>query len=449
MSIKHSFLAGGSAGASPYRWQPRSRGGRARVLPSRSPEPRPSPLGSDVPTNTPRSGPPRPSQRLNPSPTMKQVLLLLSLFLTVDVFAASGAVEVRRLPEGAMQPLAITEDSGTVHLVWLQGDPKSCDVFYQKLPGGRTNSTAPIRVNRQTGSAIAIGTVRGAQLAVGRNGRVHVVWNGSSKAEPKTAAGAPLLYARLDDSGSDFEPERNVMGRTALLDGGASVAADRSGNVYVLWHGAPSAGQPDESDRRVFLARSKDDGATYKSGKSISLTDGVCVCCALRGFADRAGNLLVLYRAATTVTDRPITMLSSTDQGRTFTQVFTDPWTTGTCPMSNASVVDGPHAVFAAWETKGKIQATVVLPQLRELFPATPVSTGDRAKHPAVAVNIRGEALCAWAEGTGWQQGGRVAWRALDARGRPIGESTVEPGLPVWSFPAVFARDDGQFVILF
>ena len=380
---------------------------------------------------------------------MKRNLSLSFFLLFVTASALFAAVEVRPLPDGAMQPLAVTDDSGTVHLVWLQGEPKACDVFYQKLSGGRTNGTAPVRVNRQPGSAVAIGTIRGAQVAVGRNGRVHVVWNGSSVAEPRPAEGSPLLYARLDDTHAAFEPERNLMGKTAMLDGGASVAADRSGNVFVIWHAAPAVDQESEAKRRVFLARSADDGATFQSEKSISLTNGVCGCCALRAFADRSGNLLVIYRAAATLTDRDITLLSSADQGATFTQVFTDPWTTGSCPMSSASLVDSPHGVFAAWETKGKVKATSVLPELRELFPTAAVSIGNRAKHPALAVNLRGEALCVWADGTGWQKGGSVAWRKLDAKGKPTGETTTTTGLPAWSFPAAFARDDGDFVVVF
>jgi hypothetical protein len=380
---------------------------------------------------------------------MKRNLSLYFILLLVTAAEVFGAVEVRRLPDGAMQPFAVTDDSGTVHLVWLQGEPKSCDVFYQRLSGGRTNGTAPMRVNRHPGSAIAIGTIRGAQVAVGRNGRVHVVWNGSSKAEPKPAEGTPLLYSRLEESATAFEPDRNLLGKTAMLDGGASVAADRAGNVYVVWHAAPDPDHAGEPERRVFLARSADDGVNFQHERSISVVNGVCGCCALRAFADRAGNVQVLYRAATARTERDMMLLSSTNHGDTFTQVFSDPWATGSCPMSSASLVDSPQAVFAAWETKGKVQVTAIRHERHQALPAASVSDGNRAKHPAIAVNLHGEALCAWAEGTGWQKGGSVVWRLLDAMGKPIGEPTTQPGLPVWSFPAAFARDDGQFVVVF
>lgn len=380
---------------------------------------------------------------------MKRNLSLCFLLLLASASAVFAAVEVRRLPDRAMQPLAVTDDTGTVHLVWLQGEPKACDVYYQRLPRGRTNGATPMRVNHHPGSAIAVGTIRGAQVSVGRNGRVHVVWNGSSKAEPKPAVGTPLLFSRLDDSGTAFEPERNLLGQTALLDGGASVAADRAGNVYVVWHAAPDAGREGESERRVFLARSTDDGASFRAERSISLTNGACGCCSLRAFADPAGGVQVLYRTANPSNDRDLTMLSSTNHGETFTQVFSDPWATGSCPMSSASLVDGERAVFAAWETKGMVQVTVVPHGTIQALPAAPVSPGNRAKHPALAVNRRGEALCVWAEGTGWQRGGNVAWRSLDDMGKPIGETTTQTGLPVWSFPAAFARDDGQFVVVY
>ncbi|MBN9688627.1 MAG: hypothetical protein J0M24_00180 [Verrucomicrobia bacterium] len=68
---------------------------------------------------------------------MKRNLLWLSLLWVLTVPAIFGAVEVQRLLQGAMQPLALTDDGGNVHLVWLQGEPQACDVFYQKLPHGR------------------------------------------------------------------------------------------------------------------------------------------------------------------------------------------------------------------------------------------------------------------------------------------------------------------------
>ena len=44
--------------------------------------------------------------------------------------------------------------------------------------------------------------------------------------------GAPMLYSRLNNSRTGFEPQRNLMARTFGLDGGGTIAADSAGDVY-------------------------------------------------------------------------------------------------------------------------------------------------------------------------------------------------------------------------
>ena len=38
-------------------------------------------------------------------------------------------VRLQRVPAGALQPQAIMDAQGTLHLVYLKGEPKACDVF--------------------------------------------------------------------------------------------------------------------------------------------------------------------------------------------------------------------------------------------------------------------------------------------------------------------------------
>src|SRR6185503_15941898 len=149
------------------------------------------------------------------------------------------------------------------HLIYFQGNPASGDICYVRKAPGEDAFSKPIRVNSQPGSAIAIGSIRGAQLALGRGGRVHVAWMGSQNAQPAMISGArttPMLYTRLDASGQAFEPERNILTWAAGLDGGGSVAADPKGNVYVAWHASPPDNKRGEAGRAVFVAVSRDDG---------------------------------------------------------------------------------------------------------------------------------------------------------------------------------------------
>jgi hypothetical protein len=377
-------------------------------------------------------------------------LRLLTFFgwLGLGVAAAAG-IEFQRLPEGGVQPQAVTDAEHSVHLVWLGGEPKASDVFYQKFTEGRAVTTSPLRVNSQLGSAIAVGTIRGAQFALGRSGRVHVVWNGSNGARPRPADSSPLLYSRLDDSGKVFEPQRNLIAHTTDLDGGGTLAADLAGNVFVLWHAGTPGSKTTEDKRRVFLARSGDDGRTSSAETPITDATGACGCCGMRALADGEGDLFALFRSARGGVHRETTLLSSRDHGVTFDRAAVQDWETGMCPMSSAALGVTSRGMLAAWETKGKIYFRHLRTAVGEANATETVTAGPGAKHPALATNLRGETLLVWTEGTGWQRGGDFAWQVFDAAGKPTAEHGRKSGIPVWSFAAAFARPDGTFVIVY
>jgi len=371
-----------------------------------------------------------------------------ALSACLAVCSGASAVDILRLPDGALQPQAVSEPGGTIHLAWLQGDPKAADVFLWTLPGGRTNGPPPVQINRIPGSAVAIGTIRGVQMVLGREGWVHLVWNGSSSSAP--AAGAtPLWYARHRDASRGAGSERNLVGGTRQLDGGASVAADVRGRVHVVWHGAAGGGADGEESRRVFRALSADDGATFAPEEPLGLDPGVCACCSLRALADRDGGLWLLYRAMHVAGDRPMALVRSAADGAPWEPVMTNPWPASQCPMSSGCLTSTSGGVLAAWETRGTIQVSP-FPLRGVAAPVVAIpALGKRARHPVVVVNDRGDGLCVWSEGTGWQRGGAVSWQELDPSGRPIGSPTAAAGLAAWNAPAAFCRPDGSWVVVY
>ncbi|MBK7997441.1 MAG: hypothetical protein IPK15_01580 [Verrucomicrobia bacterium] len=375
------------------------------------------------------------------------LLLALSAALTFVIAQAGAAVSIERLPESGLQPQAIAAPDGTIHLIYLVGEAKASDILYRRrtTDGGWSD---PLKVNSQAGSAVAIGTIRGPQFALGRDGRAHVVWNGSQSATPKAVnGGSPLLYARLNDDGRGFSAQRDLNGRTHELDGGGSVAADAGGRVFVVWHASP-AGSKGETNRAVLLALSTDDGDSFASERTISPTGtGACGCCGLTAFANARGDAFVLFRTARTMMQRDMALLVSFDRGGSFRESFSHPWSVGMCPMSSANIASADNGTWAAWETAGRVQFARFSdadwkPQPRA-FGAL-----KGAKHPRVAVNRKGETLLVWTEGTGWQRGGSFAWQLLDAKGEPTAEKGKREGIPAWSYASAYARPDGDFVIL-
>ncbi len=365
--------------------------------------------------------------------------------------ASTAEVRLQRAPTGALQPQAIMDARGTLHLVYLKGDPKACDVFYARREAGKTEFSAPLRVNSQPGSAVAVGSIRGAQFALGKGGRVHVVWNGSGQAEPKPPTqSSPLLYTRLNDAGTAFEPQRNLISNTMHLDGGGTVAADSSGNVFAFWHSAPVDSKAGEVGRAVFLARSRDDGKTFERERVVSPeASGACGCCGMRAYADTAGNVFALFRTASTALDRHMMLLVSRDHGEQFKGDYVHQWRVGQCPMSSEAFTEAGGHVLVAWETAGPVQfASLDSQSLKATATAGPMAM-TKGKHPVVAVNKAGETLVVWTEGTGWQRGGAVAWQVFGADSKPAGAAQRRDGVPVWGLAAAVAEADGSFTVLY
>jgi len=363
-------------------------------------------------------------------------------------------ISLVRTPNGGIQPQAVMERSGTLHLLYYSGDAAGGDLYYVKSGDDGRTWSAPLRVNSQSGSAVAAGTIRGGQIAIGKNGRVHVAWNGSTKAKPKGLlnpesgeAGVPMLYSRLNGARNGFEPQRELMNRTFGLDGGGTVAADSAGDVYVAWHGKVQGAVSGDSGRQVWIAKSNDDGNKF-APEQLAWKDrtGACGCCGMSMSVATNGIVRVLYRSATEDIHRDIYLLKSQDRGHSFDGLRLHPWEINACPMSSMAFSEGAGKVEGAWETGGQVYfENLTAPN------AAPVSAPGESKghkHPRIAISPNGDTLMTWTEGTGWSRGGSLAWQLYDASGKMIGEKGSIAGVAAWSFGAVVAKPNG-FIVLY
>lgn len=357
---------------------------------------------------------------------------------------ASPVVTTLRVPNGGIQPQVVERD-GVVHLIYFSGEAEKGNIFYVRSRDYGQTFSKPVPVNQTAGSAIAVGNIRGAHLAVGRNGRVHVAWNGTSP-----AGQLPMYYARLNDAGTAFEPDRNLIHAAYGLDGGGSLAADNQGNVYVFWH-APLPGQKGEQNRRVWVAKSANDGKDFEAERiAFDNPVGACGCCGLKAYADSAGTVYVMFRSADQVVNRDIWLLSSTDHGRTFSGTNISQWNIGACVMSSESFAEAPQGVLAAWESEKQTYFGLVQQGTSKVSApiAAPGEPRNR-KYPVVASNARGETLFAWTEGMAWKKGGGLGWQVYDRNGHPQATSGSAEGVPVWDVIAAFAKPNGDFVVLY
>ncbi len=374
--------------------------------------------------------------------------------LALAAICAGGAgntapsISFVRVPVGGIEPEVEVRD-GIVHLLYFSGEAEHGDLFYARSRDyGQTFST-PIRVNKP-GSAIAVGAIRGAQLAIGRNGRAHVAWNGSDQAQPRNGKEPPMLYTRLNDAGTAFEPEKNLITSSWGLNGGGSLAADQNGNVYVFWHAPPAGISANEENRKVWMAKSTDDGKTFaKETIAADTHTGVCGCCGMHAFAGADGTISVLFRSVLDNVHRDMYLLTSRDQGRSFQAANVSKWNIGACVMSAEAFAQMKDVTLAAWETEKQIYfGRIVNGTVAQ--PIGAPGTGENRKYPALAMNARGESLLAWTEGTAWKKAGSLAWQVYDQNLKTESSSAGHAdGLAVWSFPAAYAKPDGNFVIVY
>ncbi len=373
--------------------------------------------------------------------------------------AAMHRLQLHRVPDSGIQPQVAVDGQGVLHVIYYSGDPHQGNLFYVRSTDGGATFSPSLRVNTQPGSAVAAGTIRGPQLALGKAGRVHVAWNGSMQAEPGPVNpdsgknGTPMLYTRLNDAGKAFEPQRNLMLHSFGLDGGGSIAADPAGNVYVAWHGigeseAIGTGKEGEARRRVWLTKSDDDGRSFSTEeKAWPQQTGACGCCGMKIFADKQQNVFALYRSATESVHRDIYLLRSQNKGKTFEGRLLHKWDINACPMSSMDFAENGKMVVGAWETGGQVYWARLDSGTGE--PLAAPGEGKGRKHPRLAINPSGEMLLVWTEGTGWQKGGSLAYQLYDRGGQPTTERKQLPGIPVWSFAAPFARPGGRFSLVY
>jgi hypothetical protein len=376
-----------------------------------------------------------------------RVWVLLAVALAVPTLVTRAAVTptvtVLATPNDGLQPQAVVDGRGTLHVIYFKGDPAGGDLYYVRQASTSASFSAPIRVNNEPGTAIATGTIRGGHVALGRNGWIHVAWDAAHPIGESGAKYSPMYYARLAPSATSFEPQRAI-GRTVNLDGG-TITADGSGHVYLAWHAQGAT--PGEEHRAVYVAASADDGAHFDGEKPVIHDGGVCGCCGVTALVDRDNRLNILYRAAADGVHRDLTWAVVGNNGGVRTECL-GAWDLNACPMTTSALVQNGAGLVAAWQTEHQIYWTSLDPYHVSHTPVQPLSGTGLRGHPSIAVDGHGDRLIAWTDGTAWARAGTVSWELQDASGTRL-DSRAGAGLvPVWGLVQSVAWPNGSFVIL-
>jgi hypothetical protein len=310
---------------------------------------------------------------------------------TKNIVADSPSIRVSAPDVDSAEPASAAAPDGGVYLVWVEhsGVARDADVYFRKFDGAAKSTGEKTRVNSQAGEATAW---RGdpPTIAVGAGGEIYVGWTASVKTEKKS--GTNLYVSVSTDGGKSFAAPAKVNDDSLPASHGMhSLAADKSGKIYVAWldernikmpaharietgkienpnefqyvkaHHTPTpevkpAREEAEPNSEIFYAVSKDGAKTFSPNKKIS--SEVCPCCKTSLLATADGKIYASWRQVLEGDFRHIAVASSVDGGESFSQpaiVSDDQWQISACPVSGASLaVTENNALKAVWFTAGK-----------------------------------------------------------------------------------------------
>jgi len=336
------------------------------------------------------------------------------------------------VPDGGLCPdVAVVGEQ--VHLVYGE---KGLPYYALSSDGGRTFAP-PTRLAaaQYTGD---LGHERGPEIALGKNGTIHVVWMNAPKSE--------VFYLRSTDGARTFAAPRNLASPSAGVDG-ATLAADSDGRVYVVWAQSGAAAAESPVSKTLTFAFSTDDGETFSSPRPLEsdYPGGACACCALRAAITPDHALLVGMRGAHHNL-RDIYLLRGTERSARFEarRVSADDWVFEGCPMAGPSIdMATPGEIHVAWMSDGEVYRATSRDGGRTFSArAAPRSRGGgRRTLPLVVSGSGGEQLFAWVENR------HALWERIAADGRVVAAGD-NGRLSQDTKVAAFADRAGSFVLV-
>ncbi len=382
--------------------------------------------------------------------------LFVCSVLAASITLGEPSVTPVKLPYGGIRAQAAVDQSGLVHIVQADSNVRGRLVYVTHRPGS-DGFSQPIPVLQDAKDMAA-----SFNMTVSGNGRVHVMTRPNPKYS-KQAMGADafdamfkskarffvlryMLHSRLNDAGTAFEEETNLVGDTIGFEGVGDVVADPDNQrVYAFWPGQTEPGP--EMGRDLYMAVSKDEGATWSEPKRLDLDiEGNCRCCPLQASIGADGALYVIHRnsvkTSPTSWDKDTYLLKSTDGGESWTKTLIQKWENCGCPGAPYSMANGPDGVVFGFSTRG-VSSFAKESDLERIYSAP--SSGKPSTRPGVAINKKGDVLFCWVEGQD------VLWQAYDASGKAMSQQSgrLENVAARWSNAAVVATPSDDFVLYY
>jgi hypothetical protein len=358
---------------------------------------------------------------------------------------------------------------GTGFVAWIATEGGASNVYLARV-GVDGQAGAPVRVNDRPGDA-APHEQAPAQVAVGPDGAVYLLWQNNTKVAGRRFPASDLRFARSMDGGRTFSPAVTVnddAGGTPSSHTFHDLAVAPDGTVWASWidsrrKDAARAARPkpagppqpsghghkhmaDEDDlppSEIRVAKSTDGGRTF--GPSVVVDTAPCPCCRTRLAFGPDGSVYVAWRKEYGGDVRDVVVARLAAGQAAFSapvRVHADAWVFPACPHSGpALAVDARGRVHVGWYTgrEGRQGVWYARSEDGGRSFAAPVAlvTGTDIPPSQVALTARGDdVLAAWDDRA--QGSRRIALARITAASEVVRIGQVEGRIP-----ALDASDDG------
>lgn len=351
-------------------------------------------------------------------------LSFLMVFTSHTCGIETNRVRAIRAPVDGKALKAQLGADGAIHLLLdAPGGPQ-----YVKSSDSGATFSEPMRVVDAASKKPGL-KFHAEDLAVGKDGRVHVALaNNAWKLKlPEEEWG--LYYTSLPPGAKSFSPVRNLNRKPSE---GFALAADGRGAVTACFLSG-----------KLYAQFSRDEGEGFTDSAELDPAWNPCDCCTTSAAYGADGKLALLYREETDNERDMFVVLWDPRRGSKplRTRLSGTPWKLAGCPMTYYSIQRADTGYVAAWPTKGQVYFArldkdgAVLPPGEILTPGT---AGMRTGLLALSASD-GATFVAW------KNKDVLGWQLYDSKGRPQGDpgSASSPG----NGAAGVVLRDGRFLL--
>jgi hypothetical protein len=407
---------------------------------------------------------------------------LIALARDGDAEAMALGAAVTVAEHAAGNPTAAVDPrDGTGYVSWIATDGGVSTVFLSRLDPDAEPGPA-VRVNDRPGDA-ATHEQAPAQVAVGKDGAVYVLWQNNVKVPGRRFPASDLRFARSTDGGRTFSPAITVNDDAGGVPSSHTfhdLAVAPDGTVWVSWLDSrardaaraarPNPAQPaaatgqghkhmgdDENlpPSEVRVAKSTDGGRTF--GPEIVVDTAPCPCCRTTLAFGADGAVYVAWRKEYGGDVRDVVVAKLAAGASAFSplvRVHADAWVFPACPHTGPSLaVDGRGRVHVGWYTGREGRQGLWYARSddggRSFGAPAALAVGPDVPPSQVALSADGgEVLVAWDDRPA--QGGRhVALARVTESGEMVRMESVQgriPALDAHAGGALLAWHDRQTV---